>query len=80
MVSQSLINKFLVGESLVKAVLIFGQGLPLIWKELSEPAHGMAHDPPEHIIKVLPGIYITRLAGLDKAVAAQQPGHQVHCP
>jgi len=28
----------------------------------------MTHDTPEHIIEVLPGIDVTRLAGLNQAV------------
>ena len=41
----------------------------MIRKEVSEPVYEMAHDAPEHIVEaLLPGIDITRLAGLEKAV------------
>jgi hypothetical protein len=41
-----------------QAVLILGKRLPLIGQKLSQAVYGMAHDPLQKIVEVLPGIYV----------------------
>ena len=50
-----------------QAMVVLGNGLPMVGEQLPEPGNRMAHDPPEYIIKVLPGIDVVGLAGLDQA-------------
>jgi hypothetical protein len=50
-----------------QAVVVLWEGLPLVWEQLPEVVDWMAHDAAEYIVKVLPGIDVARLAGLDQA-------------
>jgi len=50
-----------------QAPFVLGQRLPLVGEELSQPGDRMAHDPPEHVVEVLPGIDFAVFAGLDEA-------------
>ena len=50
-----------------QAPLVFGQRLPLVGQEFPEFADGVAHDPLEEVVKVLPGIDSAILAGFDEA-------------
>lgn len=50
-----------------QAPFVLGQRLPLVGEQLSQPGDRMAHDPPEHVVEVLPGINSAILAGFDEA-------------
>jgi hypothetical protein len=50
-----------------QAVVVLWEGLPLVGEQLPEVVDWMAHDAAEYIVKVLPGIDVARLAGLDQA-------------
>jgi len=43
---------------------ILGKRFPLVGEQLSEPGDRVAHNAPEHIVKVLPWIGVAGLAGL----------------
>jgi hypothetical protein len=50
-----------------QAPLVLGQRFPLVREELPQAIDRMAHDPPEHVVEVLPGVDSTVLAGSDEA-------------
>jgi hypothetical protein len=50
-----------------QAVVVLGEGLPLVGEQLPEAGDWMAHDASEHIVKVLPRIDVAGLARLDQA-------------
>jgi hypothetical protein len=50
-----------------QAPFVLGQRFPLVGEELPQTGDRMAHDPPEHVVEVLPGIDSAILARPDEA-------------
>ena len=46
--------------------IVFGQWSPLVGQEFPEPADRVAHDSPEEVVEVFPGVDVTVLAGFDE--------------
>ena len=50
-----------------KARSSFRQRFPLVRQKFPQPADWVAHDSPQEVVEVFPGIDVAALAGLDEA-------------